>query len=108
MDILDLRPDDLPMVAAAVELENAAVRVDAPWRRATTVAEMAGRLKYGWDMEPEHPVIGVADGDVLALGAMEVTEWDNTDLAWLHVTVRPDARGRGLGQQTLDHLVAMA
>jgi GNAT superfamily N-acetyltransferase len=108
MDILDLQPDDLPTVTSAVELQNAAETVDAPWRHPTTVVEMVGRLKYGWDLEPEHPVVGVIEGEALALGSMDVTEWDNTDLAWLHVTVRPDARGRGLGQQMLDHLIAMA
>ncbi len=108
MDFSDLRPDDLAMVASAVELENAAHAVDAPWQHDTTVTTMLGRLRFGWDLEPGHRVVGVVDGRVVAIGPVEVSEWDNLDLAWLGVTVHPDARRQGLGRQTLERVVAMA
>lgn len=108
MDFIDLRPEDLTTVTSAVELVNAAQAVDSPWEHSTTVVGMVGRMRYGWDLEPGRRLAGVVDGRVVTLGVVETSEWDNLDLAWLGVTVHPDARRRGHGTGMLERLVAMA
>jgi len=49
---------------------------------------------------------GIEGGTVVACGAGEISELDNTDLALAKVWTRPEHRGRGLGSQMLAHVEA--
>lgn len=108
MEIVEFGPDDAAAVAAYAEVFNAANALTAPWRDPETPASMAGYLRYGWDREPGVPYLGRVDGEVVAIGLLEVTERDNRHFAWFDLTVVPDRRRRGHGSAMLAHLVAEA
>src|SRR4051794_14450796 len=108
MKLTDLEPDDLALVASAVDLENAVRKVDSPWEHPATVEDLRGRIKYGWDLEPGRHVAGTVEGRVVAMGMVATSEWDNRDLAWLGVAVHPDVRREGLGRAMLEHLIGLA
>ncbi|MDX6326951.1 MAG: hypothetical protein QOK15_3305, partial [Nocardioidaceae bacterium] len=97
MEMIELAPDAVGLVEGFVDLENDAIAVDAPWFHPTTVRKVQSRLRYGWDLEPGRSFVFVRDDRVVASGAIEITEWDNRDLAWLQVTVASDLRRHGLG-----------
>jgi len=93
--------DDVDVVTGAVDLVNAVQRADAPWSHPMTVRGMTGWMRHGWDGEtPE--TYAAMEGDRLAgLVDVNVSEWDNTHLAWLGVQVHPDLRGAGRGSALL-------
>ena len=64
---------------------------------------LAGRMRYGWDLEPEEYYLYVPDGADEAVGVLELEmpTRDNRHLVWAGVTVHPDHRRRGHG--TVDH-----
>ena len=101
MEIERFTPDDHEAIVAAVELTNAAFKLDAPFEYPYTVTDYASMRRYGWDGEvPE--TYGVWEHDRLAgVVAVHIGEWDNTHLAWLEVLVHPDLRGAGRGSEML-------
>lgn len=103
-------PDDRATVAATADLLNAVHAVDAPWQPPLTPAYWELRLRHGWDGEvPRNYAVTLAGSDeVVALGAVEGSEWDNRHLGWLDVYVHPAHRRRGLGSALLQHLEAEA
>jgi GNAT superfamily N-acetyltransferase len=108
MKLTDLEPDDLALMASAVDLENAVREADSPWQHPASVEGLRGRIRYGWDLEPGRHVAGTVDGRVVALGVVSTSEWDNRDLAWLGVGVHPDVRRQGLGRVMFEHLIGLA
>ena len=107
MDIVELAPDDLDLelVAQAVELENAVREVDSPWVHPSTVRELEGRIRFGWDLEVGRHFLGLTGDRVVASGVLNTSEWDNRDLAWLDLVVHPELRRQGLGSDLYAHLV---
>ncbi|MGH3369564.1 MAG: GNAT family N-acetyltransferase [Nocardioidaceae bacterium] len=101
MEITRFTPDDSDTVVAAVELANAAGKVDAPFNHPYTVRQYTLMRRHGWDGEvPELHAARDHDG-LVGLVAVHTSEWDNTHLAWLELLVHPDARGAGRGSQLL-------
>lgn len=101
MELREFGPDDAAEVAAYVAVRNAADVLDAPWVHPLTEYRAAMSLRHGWDGEPARAFLVVADGEPVGEASLSVSEWDNLDLAWLGVTIRPDARRRGLGRETV-------
>jgi GNAT superfamily N-acetyltransferase len=101
MEIVRFTPDDHDAVVAAVELTNAALKVDAPFEYPYTVAGYAAMLRHGWDGEvPE--TYGAWEHDrLVGVLAVHTGEWDNTHLAWLELLVHPDLRRAGRGSALL-------
>lgn len=102
-------PEDLETVVAAADVLAAAGAVDSPWAPPVTPAFWRARIAHAWDGElPEVVVgrVGGADGPVVAVGEISVSEYDNTHLAWLGVTVHPEHRRRGHGTALLRFLEA--
>ena len=104
MDILELSADEPGHVQGVVELRNAVREHDAPWLHPTTPESLQGWMRYGWDLEVGRMFGGFVDGRIVATGVVNTSEWDNLDLAWLGLTVHPDARGRGHGREMLEHV----
>ncbi len=104
MDILRFAPDDDAALAAWTAVRNASDRHDAPWHLERTVRSHRGAFTHGWDGEPGTPFLGSVDGEPVVAAAHHTSEYDNLDLAWLSVDVRPDRRRAGLGSAMLDHL----
>ncbi|NGZ99736.1 GNAT family N-acetyltransferase [Nocardioides sp. W3-2-3] len=101
-------PTTLPSLAAFATLRNEVNAVDAPWERPTTPARLAGRLRFGWDGEPEDPYLATADGVPVAYGTVSTSEYDNLDLAFVMVAVHPSYRRRGHGTALLTALLEEA
>jgi GNAT superfamily N-acetyltransferase len=108
MEIRRFTPDDQDTVSAAVELTNAAGKVDAPFEHPTTPEQYALRLRHGWDGEVPETHAAWERDRLVGLVAVETSEWDNTHLAWLEVRVHPDARGVGHGSELLGFAEARA
>ncbi|HEX6247500.1 MAG TPA: GNAT family N-acetyltransferase [Nocardioidaceae bacterium] len=102
MEISRYTPDDRDTVAAAVDLTNAAHRVDAPFEHPATVVDHTLMLRHGWDGEvPER--FAAWEGDrLVGLLAVHTSEWDNRHLAWLEVLVHPELRRAGRGSALLE------
>jgi GNAT superfamily N-acetyltransferase len=98
-------PDDPHAVREALRLRNAARAVDSPWNPPTLPDEYDGMLRHGWDGEPVVPYLMTVDGRSVGLGTLSLSERENTHLAWLSVTIDPECRRRGHGQQLFDRLV---
>ena len=102
MHIRLLEERDLPALA---DLREVVRLCDVPWLHRVTVDQLRGELWHGHDGEPPVCFLGLLeDGTVVAEGLMHLSEWDNRDLAWLHVTVHPEYRRRGLGTLMWQHL----
>ncbi|KRC50034.1 MULTISPECIES: GNAT family N-acetyltransferase [unclassified Nocardioides] len=105
MDIHPFGPDDAAEVAAWAELANAVAAADAPWSYPTTPTLVRGRLAHGWDGEPESPYLVRVAGTAVAAGSISTSDYDNLDLAVLHVEVHPGHRRRGHGTALLEVLL---
>ncbi len=101
MEISRFTPDDRETVAAAVELTNAASKVDAPFDYPFTIADYTLMRRHGWDGEvPE--LFAAWEHDRLAgVVAVHTSVWDNLHLGWLELLVHPDLRGAGRGTELL-------
>lgn len=94
-------PDDHDAVAAAVELVNAAGKVDAPFDYPVTVRGYELLLRHGWDGEAPEAHGAWEDDQLVGLVEVHTSEWDNRHVAWLELIVHPDARGVGRGSELL-------
>ncbi|HEU4514612.1 MAG TPA: GNAT family N-acetyltransferase [Nocardioidaceae bacterium] len=101
MQIERFTPDDHDTTVAAVELTNAAFKVDAPYEHPFTVAAYAAMRRYGWDGEAPETFAAWEHDRLAGVVALHTSEWDNTHLAWLEVLVHPDLRGAGRGSEML-------
>jgi GNAT superfamily N-acetyltransferase len=101
MRIERFTPDDHDTVVAAVEVANAAAKVDAPFEYPSTVADYSGMLRHGWDGEVPETHAGWQDDRLVGLVSLYTSEWDNRHVAWVEVLVHPDLRGAGRGSELL-------
>jgi GNAT superfamily N-acetyltransferase len=103
MEYRKLDPEDHDAVASAVELTNAALKVDAPFNHGFTHKEYALMLRHGWDGEVPETFTAWEQGRLVGTLALHTSEWDNRHLAWLEILVHPDLRGGGRGSRMLDY-----
>ncbi len=108
MRLLAFGPDDAEELTSWADLVNAVSAADAPWSPPETPSSAEGYFRHGWDGEPDSPYLAL-DGDrVVGWGAVAASDYDNLDLAWLHVAVHPAHRRRGLGSAILAGLLEEA
>jgi GNAT superfamily N-acetyltransferase len=101
MKLHEIGADDLASIETFVEIENA-LRVDAPWLHPVTVYRRQVGIRYGWDGEPGRHFLAY-DGDrPVGLLVVHYTDYDNLDLAWLHLAIRPEERRQGHGTALLE------
>ena len=107
MGFQPVRPDDKVAVAALTEIENACRTVDDPESVPSTPELLAGRLAYGWDLEPERRYLYRPDDDGDPVGAIEVgvPERDNLHLVTGGIQVLPDHRRRGHGSAMMQEIL---
>ncbi|MDP9444609.1 MAG: GNAT family N-acetyltransferase [Actinomycetota bacterium] len=112
MDLTLLAPRDLDAATAdqIADLVNTANKVDAPHLSPITGEMLRLRLLHGWDgIGTERVAVARDDhGGVVGFGELELTHWDNPQLAVVDVLVHPDRRRAGLGTAVLDAVVAHA
>ena len=105
-----VRPDDAVAVSHLTEIANASRAVDDPESVPTTPELMAGRLTYGWDLEPEHGYLYRPEGatDPVGFINVEVPTRDNLHLVTAGVVVHPEHRRHGHGTALLAEVVRQA
>jgi len=107
MDIEALTADSgaLPEVSAVL---NVVAAHDAPWVHPETPASLGGFIRHGWDGEPPRWFAARENGAVVGTAELHTSDWDNTHLAWLGISVHPDLRGAGRGSELLDFALDQA
>ncbi len=106
MDLVHFGPDDASALRDCVSVRNAVRKHDSPWQHPLTETDVAGNLRYGWDLEPDTAFLPVVEGELVGYTAYSVSDYDNLHLAWLTVEIHPDHRRRGHGSALLEALVA--
>jgi len=94
--------DDAAALAAYVANDRAAAAVDCPWEQPRTEFRQEMSLRFGFDGEIGRYFL-LQDGDaVVGTAALFASDYDNRELAWVEVVVRPDQRRRGYGRAGLE------
>lgn len=97
--------DDAEAIGAYVDVHDAARALDSPWVPSKTPFRVEMDVRHGWDGPPARYYL-VRDGDtVTGYGWLETFVWDNPDLAWIHVAIRPEQRRRGHGTAAVELLL---
>lgn len=112
MEIQTFSPDEYDEALAidVTDVLAAAWVVDCPHEPTLPTRSNLLRLRHGWEGFGADRVFNVYDGGTVAGHAtVELSHWeDNQDLAWLEITVLPEARGHGFGSALHDACVAFA
>lgn len=101
------RPDETGFVGT-FEVERAAQPIDQPWAPAPDLTEARAWFQH---VDPSRTLIRYAawhDDQVVAVGGIGIPLDDNTDKAYVGVTVHPDARRRGVGTALTEQLLSVA
>jgi GNAT superfamily N-acetyltransferase len=101
MKLHEIGPDDVASIETFVEIENALL-VDAPWMHPATVYRRQMGIRYGWDGEPGRHFLAYDGERVVGQLVVHFTDYDNLELAWLHVAIRPEERRQGHGTALLE------
>jgi GNAT superfamily N-acetyltransferase len=101
MELREFGPDDVASIETFVEIENE-LHVDAPWLHPATVYRRQMRVRYGWDGEPGRHFLAYDGERPVGQLVVHYTDYDNLDLAWLHVAIRPEERRQGHGTALLE------
>jgi GNAT superfamily N-acetyltransferase len=105
MEIRRFGPDDACDVAAALEINNAALAADSPWDPPALPQRFKVLLRQGWDGEPPAAYLAVEDGRPVGYSLLFTSERDNRHLAWAQLTVHPECRRRGYGSRLFERMV---
>jgi GNAT superfamily N-acetyltransferase len=99
MSFVRVQPDDLSRVTAVANITEAARQFDDPDAFPAVPEMLAGKMRYGWDLEPEEHYLYAPDGASEPIGvlALHMPTRDNLHLVWAQITVHPDHRRRGHG-----------
>ena len=102
MELREFGPDDVSSVEAFVEVRNACLPVDTPWRHPDTPYRRRMEMIHAWDGEPGRHFLALTGGQVVGTLTIDFSNYDNLDLAWLGLDIHPDHRRRGHGTAALD------
>jgi GNAT superfamily N-acetyltransferase len=105
-----VKPDDMTQVTAVASIEEAARQVDDPEAFPVISEMLAGRLRYGWDLDaPENYLYTPEDAsDPVGALAVELPTRDNLHLVWAEIWVHPDHRRRGHGSVIMNEALRLA
>jgi GNAT superfamily N-acetyltransferase len=96
------------LVEAGRLIINAAHALDCPWLPHVTTHRRTMDVRYGWDSSPTRHLLAEVRGELVAEATVELGEWDNRDLAWIHLLVHPGHRRRGVGSALLEETRGIA
>ncbi len=108
MDISRVDPDDASAAADLTRINTEAEAHDNPYPTSYSMEEQREELR---NRDPDYTVeayLGTADGVAVAAGGLETPVHDNTEKAWLSVSVAPEQRRRGYGSEMARFLETQA
>jgi GNAT superfamily N-acetyltransferase len=107
VDPLTLEPEIGAQLAAVVNASTAADGGDFP---PNTASSVLGELRYGGRDKPADACWLARDdsGRPIGVAELELTEYDNPEMAFVFCEVHPDHRGRGVGTALLEAQIAEA
>jgi GNAT superfamily N-acetyltransferase len=97
--------DDAEAVEAGRVILNAHRAVATPWMPELTPFRRTMEVRHSWDSSPQRHYLARADGVPVAVAEVELGEWDNTDLVWIHLVAHPAHRRHGHGSAFLGQLI---
>lgn len=95
---------DLATADEMADLNRAELDLEMPGAVPMTGEGLLGQLRYGFDDSPVDRLWLVRDDTGMLAGhaSLEVSQWDNPQLAMVFCNVHPEARGAGVGTLLLD------
>lgn len=108
MELVEFGPDDTAHLEAYLVVRHACDALDAPWEPRLTAYRQAMYMRHGWEGEPGRWFVAYDGGRPIGAGSIDVSDYDNLDLAWFSVLVAPPCRRRGHGLAILRRLEAQA
>jgi GNAT superfamily N-acetyltransferase len=101
-DIVRIDPHDERALRAWFEVEQAAIRADAPQALSRTYGALASTVQHP-SAYVDRPLLAAVDaGTTVGVAAVELTKQDNLHLAELAIHVHPEHRRRGVGRALHD------
>lgn len=101
-----MRPEDADAVRALVVLERESAVLAWPWERPLTPYRQQMDLRHGYEGEGDVAFLVREDGEDVGAVVLYTTEYDNPEVAWVTLLVRPGRRRRGVGRRALDLALA--
>jgi GNAT superfamily N-acetyltransferase len=110
MPFVRVKPDDMAQVTAVACIQEAARQVDDPDAFPVIPEMLAGKMRYGWDLEPPEIYLYVPKDATEPLGvlALDLPTRDNLHLVWAQILVHPDHRRRGHGSVIMNEGLRIA
>ncbi|HET7349954.1 MAG TPA: GNAT family N-acetyltransferase [Marmoricola sp.] len=105
MRVEEYDANDADAVEASRLVLNACNPVDTPWAPPPTAFRREMDVRHGWDHTPHRYLLGLVDDEPVACADVELPQWDNRDLAWIYLNVRPERRRRGYGSELMRHVL---
>lgn len=102
MELVEYGVNDAAAIEVAVTIEREVALADTPWQRPPTTYRHTMTMRHGWDGEPGRHFLVRHDGVDVGTVAIDASDHDNRDLAWVGLCVRPDRRRRGFARAALD------
>ena len=102
MRLQQLHPDDDEGIAAWLAVEHAVARADAPWMHPRHPLAVRTSIAHGWDGEPGEHYLATSAAGTIGLLAIHTSDYDNRELAWLHLAIAPEYRHQGHGRALLE------
>jgi GNAT superfamily N-acetyltransferase len=110
MPFVRVKPDDMAQVTAVACIQEAGRQVDDPDAFPVIPEMLAGKMRYGWDLEPSEIYLYLPKDATEPLGvlALDLPTRDNLHLVWAQILVHPDHRRRGHGSVIMNEALRIA
>ncbi len=102
MDLHPVMADDGVRLRTLRHVVDESRAQDVPWWHPHTDHSMERELRFAWEGDPGRWfLVGDDPGDPDGHLAIHTTEWDNPELAWVELAIRPQRRRQGRGRAAL-------
>jgi RimJ/RimL family protein N-acetyltransferase len=108
MKLVEFGPEDTDHLEAFVALRRAIDAADCPWEPEWTRSRQAAYMRHSWEGEPGRWFVAYDGDEPVGTASIDVSDYDNLELAWLSVRIAPARRRRGLGSSVLVQLESLA